>query len=470
MNENGEYSIGVHFALLREWLDSWRQKQGYGGLVTHYWGNSLRYVGPAVTQHVGLINGYVRLFDATNDMKWLGEAKEVGRSILKLQNPEFYYSFNHSGLETNSLILSRVRSLLSNSWADSAILRLAKRLSDSDDQEFELFRRGAERNIKHFLQRVLWDTRHKKFLSNFEEFLGSTTPYFNPNKNCAALESLLLLSEINRDRSIIEDYCIPICEWILEKQIVTSNDSRQGAVLHEPLEKNRKNAYTFYNAVCLRGFHEMYVKTGERRWLSVAKGIAEFLLRNISSCGAFYSHYDELGRLHKYPYWIAPQSFILLSLLDLGEAYADKVGRSIDWMLRNQTVIGGFPTFYSFERTQQKPLFKDVALSTAWNSFVFELLSALLTYTDEEPSTPELKQKNYVVKYYDSLTGKPHLYIENPLGVNTIGTNHRLEYSADKKNSYAYMSPQLLFKSYTADLFKFVESLLYRTAKYAKVR
>ena len=111
-----EYSIGVRLALLREWFDSWRQEQGYGGMVTHYWGDSLRYVGPAVTQHVGLINGYVRLFDATDDRRWLVEAKEVGRSILKLQDPLFYYSFKYSGLERNSFTLSRVRSLLTNSW------------------------------------------------------------------------------------------------------------------------------------------------------------------------------------------------------------------------------------------------------------------------------------------------------------------------------------------------------------------
>jgi len=77
INEDGEYSISVRLALLRDWFDSWRQEQGYGGLVTHYWGNSLTCVGPAATQHVGLINGYVRLFDATNDRSWLAQAKEI---------------------------------------------------------------------------------------------------------------------------------------------------------------------------------------------------------------------------------------------------------------------------------------------------------------------------------------------------------------------------------------------------------
>jgi hypothetical protein len=323
---------------------TWRQRQGYGGFVTHYWGNSLRYIGPAVTQHVGIINGYIHLFEATDDLKWLKEAKVVARHLLNLQDPSLFYSFKYSGLETNSCIFSRVRSLLTNSWADSALLRLIIKLKEINDADWEGFKRSVDRNVKYFLLRTLWDPYQKRFFSNFEVSIRNVTRYYNPNKNCAALETLSLFSEVNRDYSIVEDYCLPICDWVSNDLVVTSNDSRRGAILQEPLGIGG-GVYSVYNAVCLRGFYEMYRVTQERRLLSVVERISEFLLRNIDDCGAFYSHYDALGKLHKYPYLVAPQSIIVLFLLDLKKPCSRDMSRSVRWILENQTAIGGFPTF-----------------------------------------------------------------------------------------------------------------------------
>ncbi len=75
-------------ALLDAWLETMRGPDGYGGPVVHWWQDNLLYTGVGLDwRYEGIILGYLNLYRATGEERWLDKARRAGDDLVRGQLP-----------------------------------------------------------------------------------------------------------------------------------------------------------------------------------------------------------------------------------------------------------------------------------------------------------------------------------------------------------------------------------------------
>lgn len=333
------------------WFDSMRQPGGYGGPVTHWWFDCLEYTGPGLDwRYEGIIIGYINLWGATGEKKWLEKAQRAGDDLLAGQLPGG--NFRNSAFELNPATAGTPH----EAACDLGLLRLAAALKSAGRQDWQNYLAAAERNLTGFYIARLWDDKGCYFRDDPRQ------PSFVPNKAATLVEALFAWCDLTADQSWIETYALPTLERILEHQV--QSGELAGAIYQnsfggrqESIGERQNNIggrkiarfFPFYIARCLPALWAAALHTGDRRYQTAALSAARFVLRWRYPDGSFAQVVYPRGRVNRYPQWIAAAGDIL-RCLDLlrpaGLDYADTP--SLEWLLAGQRPDGGFRTAQGF--------------------------------------------------------------------------------------------------------------------------
>ncbi len=188
---------------LDAWLDSMRCPGGYGGPVVHWWRDCLDFAGAGLDwRYEGIIAGYLNLWSATRDKRWLAKARRAGDDLLAGQLPSD--NFRNSLFELNP----GTGGTPHEAACDLALLRLAAALREQSDPAWETYLGTARRNLVGYYVLRLWDPGARRFGD------APAIPSFVPNKSATLAEALFALARLTGDDAWAERYALPTLDAV----------------------------------------------------------------------------------------------------------------------------------------------------------------------------------------------------------------------------------------------------------------
>lgn len=250
------------FAVLRldAWLETMRGPGGYGGPVVHWWQDNLLYTGPGLDwRYEGIILGYLNLYQATADDRWLQKARRAGEDLLQGQLPSG--NFRCSRFEANP----GTGGTPHEAACDMALLALAHTLQARGDPEGQIFLDAARRNLWGYILPVLWDEDARRFRNLPED------PTFVPNKVATIAEALMAWAGLTGEEEVINRYVFPSLDAILEAQVRAPDSLLDGAIEQGVLRTKTSGRYfPFYVARCIPALLRGYERTGREAYRDAA--------------------------------------------------------------------------------------------------------------------------------------------------------------------------------------------------------
>ena len=334
-----EQTVAAAVAGLDAWFDTMRQPGGYGGPVVHWWRDCLDYTGPGLDwRYEGIIIGYLNLWAATGEDRWLTKARRAGDDLVAGQLPSG--NFRNSEFELNP----GTGGTPHEAACDLALLRLAGVLRETGDAGWEVTTRAAERNLREFYVGRLWDEAARSFRD------AADVPSFVPNKAATLAEALFALARVTGERVWAERYALPALDAVLAHQV--AGGELDGAIYQNSFGPRRvAQFFPFYVARCIPGLLEGLAWSGDERYADGVRRAAGFVLRTRTDDGSFPQVIYPGGRINRYPQWVAGAADILRAL-DL----ARRVGVAFDaqptlrWLLAGRRPDGAFRTAVGFGR------------------------------------------------------------------------------------------------------------------------
>lgn len=366
------------------WLDLMRQDGGYGGPVVHWWRDCTEYTGPGLDwRYEGIVLGYLNLWRATAERKWLDKARRAGDDLLAGQLPSGNY--HNSCFEQNP----NTGGTPHEAACDLALLRLAVVLKDEGLPGWRPYAEAAERNIRLFLIGRLWDPESRRLWD------APGVPSFVPNKAATAAEAFFALSDLTGDDQWEKAYGIPLASAVVEYQIETGRLG--GGIWQNELRGDVvRKVFPFYVARCIPALVQAHRRTGVERFADAALAAGGFLLRVRDAEGAFPQVLYGGGRIQPYPRWVAAVADILRALDPLRElGFEYDPDPSLSWMLAGQEEDGGIRSADGFGRIgllhwEDDP--RDGIKVCGWVDKVFRYLSGRLIQDSADelaPAAPE---------------------------------------------------------------------------------
>lgn len=294
--------IGHAVLQLDGWLDSVRLPGGYGGPVVHWWRDCLEYTGPGLDwRYEGILIGYLNLWDATGETRWLAKAKRAGDDLCAGQLPSGHY--RNSGFEQNP----NPGGTPHEAACDLALLRLALALRAAQAPDWAPYAQAAERNLTTFYVAQLWD----KTSQSFQDAPGVTS--FVPNKAATMCEALFALAQVTGDEHWVTQYALPTLNAVLAHQV--KGGVLDGAIAQNSFGSRRVNKFfPYYIARCIPALLAGYAYTHEVRFAEAARRAAEFVVRTQYPDGSFPQVVYPGGRVNRYPQWVAAVGDVLRAL------------------------------------------------------------------------------------------------------------------------------------------------------------
>ncbi|HVX29884.1 MAG TPA: hypothetical protein VHA53_05350, partial [Nitrolancea sp.] len=220
---------------LDRWFETMRVNwptPGYGGPVVHWWNHSLAYRGAGFDwRYEGIIDGYLTLWRAMDDARWLARATRAGSDLVAAQLPDGH--FRNSAFELNPATGGTPH----EAAADVGLLLLAGALRDIDPASAEQFLTTARRNLEAYSFDQLW---HQP-TATLRDGPGEHT--FVPNKAATFIDAVLLLSELTTREDLIERYALPTAARILEMQVADRTSRICGAIAQNRFGDRVVDAY-----------------------------------------------------------------------------------------------------------------------------------------------------------------------------------------------------------------------------------
>lgn len=376
MNGFQPSAINHRLARLETWLESMRGPGGYGGPVAHWWGQSLLYTGPGLDwRYEGVIAGYLTLWERTCDSLWLQKARRAGDDLVTAQLENGH--FPASAFELNPAAGGTPH----EAACDLGLLMLAKALmEDTNDKRLamgEIYAACAERNLRDFYIKQLWDEEAQGFRDDPKR------PSFVPNKAATACEALFLMAEISGDDEWVERYALPSLECILEHQL-RDGSRLDGAIAQNSFGPRRVEKYfPFYIARCVPAMLRGYQWGSDERYLEAALRAMNFVSRQVYEGGSLPQVVYANGQVNRYPNWIAALGDVLrvVELLHPFGFEAD-LSAAENWFLAGQDASGGFQTARGFAalaggEPPALPDVRDVLHVVGWCDKAFRYLASL---------------------------------------------------------------------------------------------
>ncbi len=197
--------------------------------------------------------------------------------------------------------------------------------------------------------------------------------------NAVSALALLSLATAQSDKSLIENYVKPICNFVIRFQI------RGGKLAGSyPYRANATTTVSLYTLITAYSLLRLYEELKDELYLESVEMAMEHLGQFYNPDLGLLSHYHEAGP----PYWLPDTSLFLLlhrKLLRLGRSQA--VHANLSKFLERQYPHGGYPLSIGFcDHFDRRLLptrpeikrWRDILPTPNWNAWIFWHLSEML--------------------------------------------------------------------------------------------
>jgi hypothetical protein len=329
---------------LDRWFDAMRVSwptPGYGGPVVHWWNHSLVYCGAGLDwRYEGIIDGYLTLWRATGDRRWLAKATRAGDDLAAGQLANG--CFRNSMFEQNPGDGGTPH----EAAADVALLLLAQALRADNDRGADRFLVAAQRSLGSFFMGRLW---HKESGTLWD---SPSVESFVPNKAATFVEAVLLLAAQLPDSDLVARYALPTGLHILAMQV-----RRPGDILDGAIAQNRfgmrfvESYYPLYVARCVPALLGLWERTGDERFRDGAVAAARFLARVRDADGGLPQVLYAQGRWNRHPRWIAGSGDVVRALT-LASCHAEELdpAPTVGWIMNGARPDGRIAAASGFGR------------------------------------------------------------------------------------------------------------------------
>ncbi len=373
-------------ALLDAWLETMRGPDGYGGPVVHWWQDNLLYTGVGLDwRYEGIILGYLNLYRATGEERWLDKARRAGDDLVRGQLPAG--NFRASCFEANP----GTGGTPHEAACDRALIALAQSLRERGDPAWEVYAGAAHRNLEGYILRFLWNEEGRFFQNT------PTDLTFVPNKAATTAEALMAWADLTGDPAPMEQYVFPTLDRIVAVQFRSPDHPLDGAV-DQGVVGNRGMGrfFPFYIARCIPALMEGYERSGRGAYRDAARAAAGFLLRFRRPDGSFPQVVYRNGRVGETPRWVAGAGDILRALERMrrdGMNVHPEI--TLAWLLRGQHPHGGIATARGFSgrngaHLPSHPDFRDLLPVCGWADKAFRYLAGQICRGDRIPEVGPL--------------------------------------------------------------------------------
>lgn len=354
---------------LHAWFETTRVDGGYGGPVSHWWRDSLRYAGPGLDwRYEGILHGYLDLYESTGEDRWLDAATRAGRDLVDGQLATGNY--RASAFERNPERAGTPH----EACASGALVRLA-RVARDGGREWEPFATTARRNLQWHLD-VLWHENAE----TFSDTVGLES--YVPNKIASTAAAVLELGRLTDDDALVGQVVKPAMETVLDLQ-VTSGEHRgaihQLATGGADVAHGDGKFFPLYVARCVPPLLAVGAETGDDRFVDAAVRAGEFLERVEREDGSFPQVLYRTGHRNVHPQWVAGVGDVLRAYDGLTEQGCDfDTQPTKDWLLSGFDDCGAFRTARGFGRVVGRgegDTLRDVLHVVGWNDKAFRWLA-----------------------------------------------------------------------------------------------
>lgn len=364
-------AVNATVAGLDAWFETMRGPGGYGGPVVHWWQQSLLYTGPGLDwRYEGIMAGYLRLWERSGDERWLMKACRAGDDLVSRQLEHGHYPA--SAFEINPATAGTPH----EAACDVGLLLLAHALRKAGRTGWEQYAACAERNLRAFYLKQLWDAETQSFRDS------PGVPSFVPNKAATACEALFLMAEISGEGRWVERYAIPTLNRVLEHQ-VTGIGNLDGAIAQNSFGVCRIEKYfPIYIARCIPALLCGYRWTNDERYVECALRAMAFIMRWADAEGSFPTVVYADQHVNSYPSWVAPLGDVLRAVDELRPYGFDAdLSAALHRLLVGQDETGGIQTAIGFEAQAGGPRtgtpeVRDVLHVAGWCDKAFRYLAA----------------------------------------------------------------------------------------------
>lgn len=334
-----------NFELLYNWIESWHQKDGYGGFLHHAIHGTVNweYAGlvPSYT-YEPLMNGFINLYEKTGNKLWLDKAENAAHELIAIIDRAG--QFKYSGFE----FAPKAGSIVHTINPLFAFMRLYK------------------------------ITRNDEYILVCKKVLESVTAVFWRGDNFAGPFNMTLMVA-----AAIAEYGKVTGDWRLQElygykcfELVRSHKVGPEGGLVEGLYYRNENkhdiVFPWYNTVKAQAMIRYGKAVNQSEWIE--EGIRllnriKLLFRDDYALPHSFQP-DESGVFVKVetPVLIAPAAYTVSVMQQHGIMTQNEVNNAISYIVEKQASIGFIPPNEGYD-------WRSLIGVTAWNCFVFELLS-----------------------------------------------------------------------------------------------
>ncbi len=356
---------------LDAWFTTMRGADGYGGPVAHWWQQSLLYTGAGLDwRYEGIIAGYLNLWHATSEPRYLVQALQAGDDLLAGQQLDGHFAA--SSFERNPASAGTPH----EAACAAALLELARALRPVDQQAAGRYQAAALTNLDRCWVGKLWDAGQRRFADD----PGQQT--FVPNKACTAAEACFLAAEATGD-ALWAHYALGSLEHVVRLQVTSGRCA--GAIAQNQIGSRVVHKYfPIYIARCVPALVRAYEWSSDARYAEAAIAAFRFIVQNCDAQGLPPVVVYQTGRTNHTMRWVAAQADVLRAA-DLLRPYgldADLAAVHA-YMLAGQDATGGIRTAAGF--TAQRgarstlPDARDLLHVAGWCDKAFRYLSAKIS-------------------------------------------------------------------------------------------
>lgn len=394
---------GEVVTLMSGWFDSMRDSNGYGGPVSHWWRDSLRYCGSGIDwRYEGIILGYLTLWERTDDDEWLDRALRAADDVVDGQLATG--NFRASAFERNPETVGTPH----EAAVSVALLRLVAAL-DETECDADPYVEAARSNVK-WHEEVLWNEQDQ----TFSDSPGARS--YVPNKIATTAEAFLDLACVRERDELIDARVVPAMDAVRDFQI-QRGDTR-GAIHQLAVPRNGRiqgdgKFFPIYIARCIPPLLRVDEFVDDDRFEDTAIAAGEFLARTMNADGSFPAVVYADGSQNPYPRWIAALGDVLRAFDALAAAGHEFETEATErWLLEGFDDCGAFRTAYGFGRlhgVHDGWAFRDVLHVAGWNDKAFRWLA---TRVSDDP-TPHERSAVSPMSHRCRLRGQAGVFTED---------------------------------------------------------
>ena len=410
MNELNELN---GFKKLYNWLCSWRQPNGYGGYLHHAIHGTVNWeyaqLVPSYT-YEPLINGFLNLYANTSNPAWLSKAEQAANDLFAILDPT--YQFKFSGFEFAPKSGSIVHTI----------------------------------NPLFAFMRIYQITKNHKYIDICRKVLESVVCTYWRGDHFSGPFNMTLTAS-----AAMAEYGMLTGDWRLHNlygkhtfQLVKQHKCQKGIAsgLYYRNINDHSIVFPWYNSVKANAMIRYGRALEDVSWIDegirLLRTVHNFFLNDYSLV-----HSIQNEEILSCPLLIAPAAYCL-SLMQQNQLLTEEeIVKAITALCSKQTDIGFFPSNSGYDWRSKVGV-------TAWNAFVFELLSQnYILYDDSFTAVGEYYFSEGMVSGYEndnlfelSLQNQPFCRIDKKSGQITKFPLNSWDFSIPSK--YVSKAPHMV--------------------------